>query len=156
MLTSWRGCTEDYQDNWESRAHYLQDEVQGAHTSHSWKGGQGRSWALLSPTWRKTTEVMEPRSLPQWQEYNSRWQPGMGYSDWTMGWISALAGQLNRRTGESTAVDPPSLEAFTPGRVKHSWPDPDILMLTKVLLQAGNWTRWLQSFLTTSIARIPL
>lgn len=35
MLKSWRGCTEDYQDNWESRAHYLQDELQRAHTSHS-------------------------------------------------------------------------------------------------------------------------
>lgn len=44
MLKSWRNCTEDYQDNWDSRAHYLQDELQGAHTTQSYeKMAEGQS-----------------------------------------------------------------------------------------------------------------
>lgn len=158
MIRSWRSCTEEYQDNWESTAHYLQHGVQGAHTSHSHeKVARGQS-ELCSQLLGEKLQRRWSQSLVHRQEQVTAWHR-IFKLDNQMDHSACRAVQQKDRwehSSRSTAVDPPSMEVFTPECVKPSWPGPDILMLTKVLFQAGSWTRWLQRFLTTSIVRIPL
>lgn len=78
-LKSWRGCTEDYQDNWDCRACYLQDELQGAHTTYSHEKVVERQSELCF-------QLLEEK-LQRW------WSPALVHSD------------MNVKRGNSPAWD---------------------------------------------------